>query len=159
MPKLPENPAQWMPDPNIAVEKLTILQVWSKCNEEIADYRSFQNKKETISSYTGVLKIIEEALKEKTISQLDPFTIMDMVTSVPGRMTTTGDYVEYSINTLTKRLTIIRDVLLYVEAVYSCFNPLSYKMYAYIKEGLEANQISDEVKEHLRTERKNKKFW
>lgn len=130
MPKYRPNPKQWLPDAAVdAAGKMNLLQAWSQYCEHIAQYRKFKDAPATILDYTSTLIQIEAALGEKAIYQLDPFAIMDIVASSPGRVNSRGEYVEYSMHTLIKRLTIIRDIFLYLESAYNCFNPLSYEMY------------------------------
>lgn len=157
MPKHPPDPKKWLPDPAVdAKEKMNLLQAWSQYCENIAQYRRFKDAPATILDYTSALMQIEAALGEKSIYQLDPFTIMDIVASAPGRVNSRGDYVEYSVTTLAKRLTIIRDILLYLESARNFSNPLSYKMYALLRDGLLERQTSAELQTELRDKFKNK---
>ena len=157
MPKHPPNPKQWLPDtPVIVNEKMDLLNAWSCYCEKIAKYRGFRDASATILDYTSTLMQIEAALKGVPIYKLDPFSIMDFVASVPGRANSKGEYIAYSVNTLTKRLTIIRDILLYMESAHNVRNVLSYKMYTLVRDSLLGRQTSEEVKEELKSKYKNK---
>lgn len=67
MPKKRENPEQWAPCILTIDAACTILQFWSRHCWEIADFRNFRNKKDTVSNYTATLKQIEKALSLREI--------------------------------------------------------------------------------------------
>lgn len=157
MPKFPENPKQWLPDPDLPDAECDLLQIWSRYHEEIAKYRNFQNKDETLKNYTGALKIIEKSLVGRPICQFNVFDIWDIARSVPGRLNSKNEYIEYSHSTLMKRITILRDVFLYAEARTICFNPLQSSILDLFKKcEFTFDQASEEIKNVLRERYKNK---
>lgn len=157
MPKYPEDPLQWLPDPDLPNAECDLLQLWSRYHKEIATYRNFQSRDETLKSYTGALKIIEDSLMGRPCCQLSVFDIWDMARSVPGRLNSKNEYIEYSHSTLMKRITILRDILLYAEARTICFNPLQSSILDLFKKcEFTFDQASEEVKNVLRERYKNK---
>ena len=71
--------AQWMPPEDKLDEDCTLLELWSRFHNEIADYRNFQNKNRTIAEYTTALKSIEKALKELRATQMTAFDCLEAV--------------------------------------------------------------------------------
>lgn len=101
--------AQWMPPEDKLDEDCTLLELWSRFHNEIADYRNFQNKNRTIAEYTTALKSIEKALKELRATQMTAFDCLEAVKSV-SVYERNGNVREYGESALGKRFSAIRDI-------------------------------------------------
>lgn len=157
MPKRPENPKQWLPDPDLPVYECNLLQVWSKLYLEIANFRRFKDKDGTLQNYTAVLKSIELAAKEIPIHQITPFDILDVVMSNPGHVNAKGEYHEYKTGTLLMRLSVIRDIYLYLASEFDITNPLeSHRIYTIIKDGIACQSTSATLRKDLKNQYSSK---
>jgi len=115
--------AQWMPPEDKLDEDCTLLELWSRFHNEIADYRNFQNKNRTIAEYTTALKSIEKALKELRATQMTAFDCLEAVKSV-SVYERNGNVREYGESALGKRFSAIRDIFQYCENRFICADPL-----------------------------------
>ncbi|WP_409967429.1 hypothetical protein RFF05_12645 [Bengtsoniella intestinalis] len=121
MGKLKENPIQWLPDVGKKDSDCTILELWSRYHNDIADFRGFDKKEQTISNYTGQLKVIEASLKQQPALVLNGFDVWEVAVSVRFQ----GSGKPYQVSTLSKRLTIMTDIFEFVEAFGIGINPIA----------------------------------
>lgn len=114
-------PSHWLPEPEIADEDCTILELWSRHYEDIADHFGFQAPKTTIAAYTSHLSAIADALSQRPANKMSPYDIWDAITSVKTYGKSQKKYAESAFN---GRLTVIQDTLRYCESRGILVNPL-----------------------------------
>ena len=117
------SPLQWKPSDDKPDEDCTILELWSRFHDEIAEYQGFHNKNQTIKEYTSALRIIEESLKKYKATQMTAADCLGAVKSV-GTYERDGKIVEYKESSFGKRWSAIRDIFRYCEYRFICADPL-----------------------------------
>lgn len=117
------SPLQWRPPDDKPDEDFTLLELWSRFYDEIAEYQGFCNKEKTTGEYTAALRIIEEALKKHKAAQMTAADCLEAVKSV-DTYERDGRIVEYKEASYGKRWSAIRDIFRYCEQRFICADPL-----------------------------------
>ena len=134
MPKTKIDLKQWLPNHTLPDSECSLLQAWSRYHDKIQAVCRFGNK--TAENYTAALKQIEDApAMKRPASKLDVFDIWGAVTSemyIPSGKRA-GE--RYSDSAIEKRLSVIHDIYLYLEAIAVCADPLWLPPWQLVKVG------------------------
>ena len=125
---------QWLPAEALPDGECTLLQIWSRYHEKIQLFCRFNDK--TAENYTAALKQIEDApTMQKPASKLDAYDIWEAVVFAMFIPTGKRAGEPYSPSALEKRLSVIHDIYMFLEALAVCADPLWLPPWQLVKVG------------------------
>ena len=117
------SPQAWLPAPEKPDTKCTIPEIWSRWTTDIAAFRGWEPPQDRIAEYTSALAHISSALNHCPACELSAIDIYDAITSARTYVVA-GTTRQYARSVYAKRLSVITDIYIFLEAQGICVNPL-----------------------------------